>query len=106
MVLTESLGVSWTIPDAAHNVYVEIRGLPSSDEWHATVQSARSERDLRCHLASEHKNAAAFDIPASELEDIHRHDHTAAGGIRDHDVADRSYDLATVRAVIAEARDD
>ncbi|MFK0244566.1 hypothetical protein ACIQUM_07695 [Amycolatopsis azurea] len=104
--LSEARGVSWTIPDGSDSAYIEICGLPSSDDCHAIVESARSERDLRRHLASRHKNAAAFDVPASDLEDIHRHDHTAPGGIRDHDISDRTYDEATVRAVIDEARED
>lgn len=75
------------------------------DNWRAVVATAKQVRDLRMHLASVHKLANAFDLPAADLDDIHQHDHVGPCGIRNHDVADRSYDEATARAVIAETQD-
>ena len=62
-------------------------------------------RALRFHLASVHKVANAFDLLAIDLDDIHQHDHSGPCGLRNHDVADRSYDEAVARAVAAEADD-
>lgn len=77
-----------------------------SDEFEDGPAETPSEEDvraLRMHLASVHKLANAFDLLAADLDDVHQHDHFGPCGLRNHDVADRSYDEAEARAVVAEA---
>lgn len=94
---------SWPLDEAAgwDRPAVEIPSLTDA-EWQAAVDRARAERDFRLHLASVHKLANAFELPAADLDDVHHHDHTGPCGIRNHDIADRSYDEAVARAVVEE----
>jgi hypothetical protein len=83
--------------------------LPADGEpaWAADRPPAAVEADnaLRLHLASVHKLANAFALTAADAADAHQHDHFGPCGLRNHDIADRSYDEAEARAVVAEADD-
>jgi len=84
---------------------VETLGEMVAEDRAAGFLPAEDVRALRFHLASVHKVANAFDLLAVDLNDVHQHDHFGPCGPRNHDVADRSYDEAEARAVVAEADD-
>lgn len=95
---------------AALDVVVRVSGLHDDEDaelradQHAELDP-EAERALRLHLASMHANASAFTLPAADLDDVHRHDHFGPCGLRNHDFADRTYDEAKARAVVAELED-
>lgn len=59
-------------------------------------------RLLWAHLVSRHAVILDIDCTREELEQIHRHDHLAPGGIRNHTKEDRSYSLRKMGQVLSE----
>lgn len=74
------------------------------EQDHLVEEQRRSDERVRlwAHLVSKHATCVS---PLSTLESLtedHDHEHEGPGTIRDHDPADRSFDLHTLGEVLAE----
>jgi hypothetical protein len=60
-------------------------------------------RQLRDHLASHHGAVVSADAPYSHLVDLHDHEHSGPGGIRNHPIEDLDVDDVKAEIAYAEA---
>lgn len=58
---------------------------------------------LWAHLVSKHATILDIDVPMDELRELHDHEHTGPGGIRNHPREDTTYSLKKLGQVLSES---